>query len=61
MIQLIVVILAVALWIFGLMDILKHEFTGANKIIWLVLVFFIPILGGILYFTIGRKQRISSI
>ena len=59
MIQLIVGILTVALWLFGLMDILKHEFTGSNKIIWLVLVFFIPILGSILYFSIGRQQRIS--
>ena len=61
MIQLIIGILTVALWIFGLMDILKHEFTGVNKIIWLVLVFFIPILGSVLYFTIGRNQRVSSI
>jgi hypothetical protein len=34
------------------MDILKHEFTGINKIICLVLVFVIPILGSILYFTV---------
>ena len=61
MIQLIIGILVVALWVFGLMDILKHEFTGANKIIWLVLVIFIPILGTALYFTIGRKQKLGSV
>jgi len=60
MIQLIVGILTIVLWVAGLMDILKHEFTGINKIIWLVLVFAIPILGSILYFAIGRQQRIAE-
>jgi len=47
-----------ALWIIALVDILRNEFTGANKVIWLLVVVFIPILGFILYFTIGRKQKV---
>ncbi len=33
------------LWIWALVDILKSEFTGYNKIIWLLLVIFLPLLG----------------
>jgi heme/copper-type cytochrome/quinol oxidase subunit 2 len=45
-------------WLWALIDILRGEFSGINKIIWLLLVIFIPILGMILYFAIGRKQKI---
>ncbi len=47
------------LWIWALVDILKSEFTGYNKIIWLLLVIFLPLLGLILYYFIGRKQKIK--
>lgn len=46
-----------ALWLWALTDILKNEFTNSNKIVWLLVVFFIPILGFVLYFFIGRKQK----
>ncbi len=48
------------IWIWALIDILKSEFTGNNKIIWLLLVIFIPLLGVILYYFIGRDQKIKS-
>jgi len=50
----------VVLWLYVLIDILRHEFTGSNKVIWLLLVIFIPILGQILYFIIGQKQKIKK-
>ncbi len=37
---------------------LRSEFTGSNKLIWLLMVVFIPYLGFLLYFIIGRKQKI---
>ncbi len=46
-------------WIWALIDILKSEFSGNNKIIWLLLVIFIPLLGVILYYFIGREQKIK--
>ena len=46
------------LWIWAIVDILKSEFTGSNKVIWLVAVVFIPLLGSILYFSIGRGQKV---
>ncbi|MBI5747871.1 MAG: PLDc N-terminal domain-containing protein [Nitrospinae bacterium] len=60
--ELIIVVLFILLpfifWFWALVDILKSEFTGSNKIIWLLIVIFIPFLGFILYFLIGRKQKI---
>lgn len=45
------------MWLIALIDILRSEFTGYNKIIWILVVLFIPLLGAILYFLIGRKQK----
>jgi ABC-type molybdate transport system permease subunit len=48
------------LWIWALLDILKSDFkSDIEKIIWLALVIFVPVLGWILYFAIGRSQRIN--
>jgi hypothetical protein len=41
-----------------LIDILRNEFTGHNKIIWILLVLFLPLLGSILYFFIGIDQKV---
>lgn len=43
-----------------LIDILKNEFTGYNKIIWLLVVFFFNIIGVLLYLFIGTKQKIKN-
>ncbi|HCC68933.1 MAG TPA: hypothetical protein DEP99_03500 [Nitrospiraceae bacterium] len=51
------IIIPLAFWIWALVDILKSDFTGSNKIIWLLVVIFLPLLGIILYFVIGRKQN----
>lgn len=46
------------LWIGALIDILKSEFTGNNKIIWLLVVLFLTIFRAFLYEIIGVKQKI---
>jgi hypothetical protein len=43
-----------------LIDILRNEFTGHNKIIWFILVLFLPLVGSILYLFIGIDQKIRS-
>lgn len=45
-------------FILAFIDILKSEFTGSNKLIWLLAVLFAPVIGSIAYFFIGRKQKI---
>jgi len=57
-IALLIPVLAIVLLIWALVDILKSEFTGSNKIIWVIVVLLLPLLGSILYFAIGTKQKI---
>lgn len=45
-------------FIIAFIDILKNDFEGYNKIIWLLAVIFVPLIGSIAYFVIGKKQRI---
>jgi TonB family protein len=44
--------------VIALVSILKSQFPGTNdKIIWTIVSIFVPIIGPILYFVLGRKQR----
>ena len=51
------IFLPLILIISALVDILKSEFTGNNKIVWVLVVLFLPLLGSILYFVIGCNQK----
>ena len=53
-------LLPTILWIIALVDILKSNFQKDNKLIWILVVVFLPIIGAILYFIIGRKQKIAG-
>lgn len=49
------------LYLAVLINILKSKFvSGTDKLIWLLVVFFIPILGILLYLFIGGKQKIKD-
>lgn len=48
---------AVLLPILALIEVLTHEFTGNNKLIWVLVILFFPLLGAILYYYLGRQQR----
>lgn len=52
--------LSIMLTIIALIDILKSKFEGNNKIVWVLVVLFFNLIGSILYFAIGRNQRIKS-
>jgi uncharacterized RDD family membrane protein YckC len=47
------------LWLWAMIDILKNEFTGSNKLIWLLVVMLLPFIGMVLYWLIGRDQKIK--
>ena len=51
-------VIVVILPLIALIDILTNEFTGSNKIIWVIIVIFFPIMGALLYFLIGTRQKI---
>jgi hypothetical protein len=46
------------LFLFVLIDVIRHEFTAYNKIIWIIVIICFPILGPILYLVFGRSQRV---
>jgi len=51
-----------AAWIWALVDILRSSFSDiAIKIIWFLLVFFIPLLGFILYIVLGKSTKVQAV
>ena len=46
--------------IIALIDILRNEFKGNDKLIWVLVVLFLWIIGAILYYFIGRNQKIPK-
>lgn len=63
--QEIVLVLIVSLVMFvipiiALVDILRNDFEGNNKIIWVIVILLTWLLGAILYYFIGRQQKIEK-
>ena len=50
---------AVVLPIVALIDIVKSELEGSAKLLWILLVLFIPIAGSFIYFASGRDKKIG--
>ena len=57
---LIIIIPLVLLPLIALIHLLKHQFKGNDKLIWLLVILFFPIIGSILYFVIGKNAIIDS-
>lgn len=56
-ILLFIISIPIILWIIALTDILKNDFEGNEKLVWVILILFLPILGALLYFSIGRLRK----
>ena len=46
--------------IVALIDILKSEFKGNNKLIWVLVVLLFNFFGAVIYFLIGKEQKIQT-
>ena len=57
--MILIILVGLLLPIIALIDILRNEFTGSNKIIWVLVVIFLPLFGTLLYFVIGTQQKIK--
>ena len=60
-----IITLLVILFIFlipllALISVLMNEFRGNEKIMWVVIIIFLPFLGSLIYFLIGRDKRINK-
>jgi len=60
LITILVILFIFLLPILALISALMNNFRGNDKIIWILLIIFLPFLGSVLYFLIGRPQRINS-
>lgn len=60
MIELGLLICILALFLISAIDILRFRFVSdIEKLIWILVVIFVPIFGPILYLLIGRKQKVK--
>lgn len=62
LVALLFLILPLIIIAWALIDVLRSDFQNdTNKIIWVLVILFVPFLGSILYFLIGRKQKALKI
>jgi len=59
-ISLFILFLSLVLPIIALIDIIRSDFKGQNdKLIWVIVILFLNVVGVVLYFFIGRNQRVA--
>jgi cbb3-type cytochrome oxidase subunit 3 len=60
--ELIILLIWIALlgvWFWALVDCLKSRFNESiDKFTWVLVILFVPFIGGILYYAIGQKRRV---
>ncbi|GAB3513880.1 hypothetical protein GCM10027341_56430 [Spirosoma knui] len=50
----------VLLPVIALVDVIRSDFKGSNdKLIWVIIILFLNIIGALLYFFMGRNQRVA--
>jgi hypothetical protein len=60
-IVLLLVIVTSVFWIWMLIDCLQNpRLPPTEKLIWVLVIFFLHVLGAIIYFAIGRQQRLGG-
>ena len=45
-------------WLWALIDCLQGNFDGNDKIVWLLVIIFVPFIGSLLYLGIGRSRKV---
>jgi hypothetical protein len=55
-----VVLIGTLLMLIALIDIVKSNFKGNDKLIWVLVVIFLHWIGALLYFIISRKQKLQD-
>lgn len=43
----------------ALISVLKNDFPGNDKIIWVLVIIFLPFFGSLIYFMVGRGRQIK--
>lgn len=46
--------------VIALVDVIRSDFRGTNdKLIWVIVILFLNVIGAVLYWAIGRNQRVA--
>lgn len=59
LLTLFIILFVILLPLMALISALMNDFPGNEKIIWVLIILFLPFLGSVLYFLIGRDKRIN--
>jgi len=52
---------AAILWLCALIEIIRSDFKeSSTRIIWILVILFVPFFGWVLYYLIGRNQRLKT-
>ncbi|MFD1162693.1 MULTISPECIES: PLD nuclease N-terminal domain-containing protein [Hwangdonia] len=60
---LLLILVALSMLLFpvlAIISILKNDFKGNDKLIWILVALLLPFFGSMLYFIIGRPKRIKN-
>ncbi len=52
------ILIPLIILIVSLVNILKSNFKGRSKLVWVFVVLIFPVIGAILYFTFGKDRKI---
>ena len=58
-VTLMVILFIILFPLMALISVLMNDFQGNEKIMWVLIIIFLPFLGSLLYFLIGRDKRIN--
>jgi hypothetical protein len=54
-------LLPMLLTIWALIDAIRSEFIkDVNKLVWILVILCLPLVGGVLYFLLARKQKVTA-
>lgn len=56
-----IMLVVIGLWVYSLSDIIRNQFENNVKIIWLLVVLFLPMVGPAFYLFLGRRKKIKSV
>ncbi len=59
LVALVVVLTSVGFWIYTIVDVIKSKFVDeSTKIVWLLVVILLGLLGSIIYWVLGRSNKV---
>ena len=59
--DILLILIPLILWIWALINVIKSDFKNESlKIIWVIVIILLPIVGSLLYYFIGRSQKVLS-